>query len=251
MPTPTFVGFGTLSTATPTTTPDPPSLPSGWAVGDVHFLMVRRVWDDPKSPTSGQSGPDGWTLEVDVGPTNSTNGQEGRFQVWSRRAESGDGAPSVTIGDETTLTCRVYGWRDVVWWESAWTDVVAGSVWSVPYQSPSLTIPENRAGFLVVLSAGGVLSDSAAPPFQGGPRTVYNGWTPTHENPPFFISSAGAGNGTTFRRADSPGTFPGPSLVSQTQASFAVAAFTLSAVPRPPTAAVFVGGATRVAVAPT
>lgn len=92
---PNYVGTGTKADGW--SGPTSAALPSGWQSGDLHllFLALRASSGDPRIST-----PSGWTSQYsDL--LNTLSGSNVSLQVFSRIAQSGDGAVSgilVTVG---------------------------------------------------------------------------------------------------------------------------------------------------------
>lgn len=100
-PTPTVVGAGTASFTATTATALTPTLPTGWAAGDIHILLAAR------SDNTAMTALSGWTQ---ISAANNTTAQ--RTEVWARRAVAGDTNPSVTFGSGTTVRgARIIGIR--------------------------------------------------------------------------------------------------------------------------------------------
>lgn len=78
-----------------------PGLPSGWQVGDIHFLFCHYKDDSG----NGTAGPSGWTLLP--GLPVSTGANSTALKVWWRRAQSGDTAPTVIDQDQMQYTVIV------------------------------------------------------------------------------------------------------------------------------------------------
>jgi hypothetical protein len=104
---PTFVAAGTAAFTASNGATIQPALPSGWAVNDIHVLVVHR-----SDNTDITDHADYTRITPSSATENNTAGQ--RVELFWRRAQSGDTAPTITAGSGTTIRgAQIFGIRGV------------------------------------------------------------------------------------------------------------------------------------------
>ena len=100
---PSVVGAGTAAFTATTAATLAPTLPTGWAAGDIHILIAARGDNTAMTSLSG------WTQ---LSAANNTIAF--RTEIWARRAVAGDTTPTITFGSSTVVRgARIIGIRGV------------------------------------------------------------------------------------------------------------------------------------------